>query len=127
MIVRPAAAAVLLAGLALAGGCGPAPLDINKTAVVSPGNPALYELEAIPQPQTVTVEFDSDGGPVEVGIYRQADADEAETLRPEKALKFAKGEAKGSVSVEVPANTATKVAIGSEKKANVKVRLTNRK
>lgn len=128
MIARMAAAAVLLAGLALAGGCGPARLDQNQTAEISPGSPKLYDLPAVPQPQTVTVEYDSSAGPVEIGIYRATDEEDAETVRPDKALKHAKGESKGSISAEVPANTATRVAVGALKgKTSVKLHMTNRK
>lgn len=122
-----ALAAAFVAATAVVPGCGPARLDVNTTAELSMGNPKGWDLPAVSQPQTVTVDYDSDPAPVEVGIWKKTDIGEG-MPDPKKALKFDKDKAKGSLSVEVPADTPTYVEVGSLKgKTKVQVHISNRK
>lgn len=126
MTARCAPALVLAAGLLAATGCGAGKLDVTQTAEPSPGNPKIYDIDAASGAQTVTVEYDSDPAPVEIGIFKAADADEAELLRPDKALKYEKGNQKGKISAEVPSGSGAKVVVGSLKgKTSVKLHMTN--
>ena len=127
MTARLAPAAVVLAGLLAVPGCT-GKLDQTKSFETAPGSPKLFDLDASSGPQTITVEYESTDGPIEVGIYNAKDEEAAEMIRPDKALKYERDKTKGSIAAEVPANTPTRVAVGGMKgKTTVKLRMTNTK
>ena len=129
MFARAILTAVLaggLAGLAGLAGCGPAKLDVNKNYSLDMMEAQEIGLPAQSQPQTITVEFESTEGAVQVGVYRETDADDILMVDPQKAIAAEKGQS-GRLTASVPENTATKVVIGNaEKKTDVKVHVTNR-
>ena len=130
MVFRRAsvAAAFLLASI---NGCGPAKLDVSKTVYVGgDGDIQILELDTQSKPQTINVEFSSSGGEVSVFLYKEEDIrgnSGIENANPAKALGKATNRKEDRFSVQVPANTATKVIIQSVKKTEVKIKITNSK
>jgi hypothetical protein len=122
----------LAAALFALAGCGPAKLEVNKTVTVDANDYNFIGLPKQPQPQKVTVEIEATQ---EVNVYVIDAAKEGNfpDLSPEKQAEAAKygklsGAKAGTVTAEVPENTEVTVAIGGgQRKADVKVSITNRK
>ena len=128
MTARAAPVAFAL-GLLLLAGCGPARLNENHTFPLEPQNTRSFDLAAISQPQTVTVDFKSSAA--DVSVYVIKDAKEGDGLNEpppkEKTLASKQGR-EGKFAAEVPANTATRVLVrGADKKTEVTLALTNSK
>ena len=129
MVARAILAALMVAGLASLSGCGPAKLDQNsKFMIDAHGTPGhIVELSAQPQPQAITVEFDSSTTEVTVALFKTSDEVYPEKIDLAKAIKGAKGKS-GKFTADVPANTETKVVVGeASKSTEVKLHITNRK
>jgi hypothetical protein len=117
------AAAVLLAPA----GCGPAKLDEKRSYSVVSGETQMMLCPKQPQPQRITVEYDSDQ-PVDVGIYKSEDVKEGDVLPTSKALAVDRAKSKGSISADLGPDVATTVTVtGLGKTANVKFHVHNRK
>ncbi len=120
-------AALGLFGLA---GCGPPKLDEKRTIELDGGTEIKsIDLPSIKKPQKVTVEFTADAE-VAVAIFKESDVPEGNLFAAskDKALAITDKPAKsGSISAEVPENTATRVLFASKEKAKVDAHVTNRK
>lgn len=121
-----------VAGCLLAlSGCGAAKLDVTKTLVVDVGEAKSIDLDSQPKPQTVTVEFESAASPVSVYVFKSSDApkdDDLFTANATKAIGSKKDEKSGSLAVDVPENTPTRIVFrGAKSKTDVKAHVTNRK
>lgn len=131
MFARFIIAPLGLLGLLALSGCGPAKLDETKNWTLEPGEGHALDTSAQPKPQTITVEFESSAAPVDVLVFKAADApgdDGIVEAAADKALGSKRGEKSGSFSAEVPENTPTRVvARGAMKKTDVKLHVTNRK
>jgi hypothetical protein len=120
----------VMAGLLALAGCGPAKLDETKTLVIDPAeSPARSViLSAQPKAQAVTVEFESTADEVNVGVFKDADAKDLNTVAWAKAIKAETGKKSGTFTADIPENTAAQVVVGeSKKKTDVKVHVTNKK
>lgn len=129
MVPRMVVTAVVAAGLVAAAGCGPAKLDETRTYSLDPGGDSgrALDLPAQPKPQTITVTYES-AEPVGVGIYKAGDVGEGLFVQPAKALKAEAGKTAGTLTADVPENTATRVVVSVEtKKTDVKLHVTNKK
>jgi hypothetical protein len=131
MTARPAFLAALAAGLLALPGCGPGALDASRTYDLEPGEARSIDLDGVGSPQTLTVTYESSAGPVTVAVFRKDDVpsdDDIVTIPTAKALGTAGKDEKGTVTVEVPANTPVRVVVrDAQKQSNVKVRVTNKK
>ena len=124
---RLASVAAFAAGLLFLAGCGPAKLNESRSYDVEPGVAEGFEIPAQSKPQKITVEFTAPEE-VEVLLFKLADAkgDDAIGADAKKALGFKKDKA-GSVTADVPENTATRLVVrGVAKKAKVDVKVTNK-
>lgn len=130
MFARVIAPLGVLACLALPG-CGPGKLDETKNWTLEPGEGRAIDTPAQPKPQTITVEFESSAAPIDVLVFKAADArgdDGIIEAAADKALGAKRGEKSGSFSAEVPENTPTRVvARGARTKTELKLHVTNRK
>src|SRR5258707_12786173 len=104
-------ACLLAAGMVVLSGCGPGKLDVNKTMELEGGEVKSIILDAQSHPQTMTVEFETNGGLVNVGLFKDADAKDLNTIQFSKALKSEKQSKKGTFSVELPEKTAAQVVV----------------
>jgi len=128
MLVRPALFAVAL-GLLLAGGCGPPKLNESKTYTLEPGDANVLDFSAIPKPQKITVEFTASAADVSVYLIKDFKGNDGlnEPPKKEQILESKQGKS-GSFSVDVPANTATRVVVrATSAKTEVTVTVTNSK
>jgi hypothetical protein len=111
-------------------GCGPARLNVNKTLELDSEEVKAIDLPAEPKPQKLTVEFSSSDGDVSVYVFKESDAKGEEGLvtaaaNSKKALADKAGTS-GSLSVDIPENTATRVIVRSRgKKTSVNLKITN--
>jgi|SRR5579883_1255985 len=116
-------------GLLMSGGCGPAKLKLDKTYSIPAGQSEIIDLPAISKPQKITVEFSS--STTEVAVYLIKDYEDADgkDVVPAKNKILEMKEAKsGTFTADVPAKTATRVAImGGRQKTEVSVKLNNSK
>ena len=127
MFARFAVVACACGLLALAG-CGPAKLDESRTFTLENAAPYGLDLSAQPKPQKITVEYTSSAGEVTAYVFKAPDPsalDDPEASK-DKALATKKS-VTGTLSVDVPANTATHVVFWAPKKTDVSVKLTNAK
>ncbi|HEY1189823.1 MAG TPA: hypothetical protein VGE74_19395, partial [Gemmata sp.] len=110
-------------GLFAFAGCGPAKLNISEKYPLEAGLPKGIDLTAQPKPQKITVEFTSSAGEVSAFVFKTSDGEiwEEPENNKDKALATKKG-ASGTFSVDVPANTATRVVFWSLKKTEVNVK-----
>jgi hypothetical protein len=121
--------AVLAAVLMLsAAGCGPPVLDQTQKLSLIPGDTKSADLAAVDKPQKITVKYDSSATTVNVYVFKSSDApDLGKTLPVDKALAKESGKS-GTLTVDVPAKTATRVVVtGAEKSTEVTLHLTNKK
>jgi hypothetical protein len=124
MFARPLA--LLALALLLAAGCGPPKLNENKAFTLESGDAKAFDLPAVSKPQKVTVEFTSSAADVHVLFFKEEDAkDDLFLADAKKALGEKKGKG-DSFTVEVPANTATRViARDAKTKTDVTLKITN--
>ena len=128
MCARAILTVLLLTSLVGLSGCGPAKLDETmKITVDSGGNPGrIFELDPQPKPQTITLEFESSTTEVTVALFNASATVFAERIDLSKAIKGERGKS-GKFTVDVPANTETKVVVGeASKSTEVKLHMTNR-
>jgi hypothetical protein len=129
MVARAILAALMVAGLASLSGCGPARLDqTSKFTIDAHGTPGhTIELSAQPQPQAITVEFESSTTEVTAALFKAGEEVYPEKINLSKAIKGEKGKS-GKFTADVPANTATQIMVGeASKSTEVKLHITNRK
>lgn len=119
----------LALGLLLVG-CRPPTLNENKTLELDNEVVARsIDLPAVPKAQKVTVEFTSSEGDVLVLVVKEEDArgeDALMSAEVSKALGNKRGKS-GSFTVEVPANTKTRVIAreSNARKTSVNIKVTN--
>jgi hypothetical protein len=121
--------ALALATTALAFfGCGPSKLNETKTWEMDGGDAKALDLPAVSRPQKINVEFNSSDADIYVYLFKEEDAKEDEGILgadAKKALDFKKGRS-GSFSVDVEANTATRVIVrGVQGKTTVTLKVNN--
>src|SRR5205823_5405587 len=125
MFARSSFFILAIATLSLAG-CGPAKLDVTKNYTLD--DPKIVILDAQPKVQNIKVDFEADN-PVIVLLVKDADLpkdDEGGWTAPNKAMASKPEGKSGTLTVEVPANTATRVVVRSSSgKATVKLHITN--
>jgi hypothetical protein len=126
--VRLPLAVVLMTGVVLLGGCGPARLNVDKKYTMDVGDARAIDLEAQAKPQKVNVEFSVSEGEARVLVFRAEDAkgDEGILEAPaSKALGSQRGST-GNFTVDLPPNTRARVVIRDlTKKADVTIKVTN--
>lgn len=112
MPTRVLALAVTAVALLWLTGCGPARLNETRTWTLDGDTSArALDLPAQPKPQTINVEFSAPSNDVGVYLFKAEDAKGEDGIAyadPKKALGGKKGK-EDSFSVEVPANTATRL------------------
>lgn len=113
-------------GLLFTFGCQPPRLDESKSYKMGPGDANLLALPAISKAQTLKVEFTSSKSEVTVYVAKDVGKDD-ETPKKEDTLEMKKGKAE-TFSVEVPANTATRVIVrDAHETTDVTLKVTNSK
>lgn len=128
MFARSLTAALAAALTLAAAGCGPPVLDEKRSLSVAPGMPRAVDLPAVAKPQTVTVRYDAPAA-VNVYVLKTADFGDLNAEIPAaKALAKATGGKAGTLTADVPANTATRVVVdATDRKADVELHVTNKK
>ena len=131
MLLRIVPVAILAVGSLLLAGCGPATLNENKTLTLDTEYGArAIDLPSVSKPQTVNVEFSSSDGEVTVLLFKEEDAkgDNMDIFPGAKALAQKRAKA-DSFSVEVPANTPTRVVArqAAAAKTDVQIKINNKK
>jgi hypothetical protein len=126
--VRPVAAALAVALVALAG-CQPK-LDYSRKIDVEPGEVQSVILDPIARKQKVKVRITSLGSQVTVALVGGPEANAAKSKmldggEPANNLGFKKGFENGELLAVVPANTELHVLVTSSKKSTVEVKITN--
>ncbi|MBA2224807.1 hypothetical protein [Thermogemmata fonticola] len=126
--LRLSLAMLLVTGVVLFGGCGPARLNVDKKYTMDVGDARAIDLEAQAKPQKVNVEFSVSEGEARVLVFRAEDAqgDEGILEAPaSKALSSQRGST-GNFTVDLPPNTKARVVIRDlTKKADVTIKVTN--
>jgi len=113
--------------LLVVAGCGPAKLDVTRNISLDSQESRSVDLDPQPKPQTLTVTYEA-GAELFVGVYKAADAPDLQNLPEGKALKSESGKKSGTLTVEVPENTATRIVIANAKtNTDVKLHITNQK
>ena len=119
----------LAIGFLTLAGCRPAKLNDVSTISLDADSAKSRDLPAQKLPQTITVEFTSPVNEVSVLVFKQQDAPDEEALLfadPVKALGKSLNSKGDKFSVEIPANTATRVIVRPRgKKAEVNLKITN--
>jgi hypothetical protein len=132
MLCRFISFSLSIAALVLLSGCGAGKLDVSKTMALGANVEAMsIDLDPQSKPQTLYIEFTSNGGEVSVYVFKEEDAKGEEGIavaRPTKAIAK-KMDSKGdNFTAEIPANTATRVIVRcGGRTAEVKIRVTNQK
>jgi hypothetical protein len=132
MFSRAVPVVLLAVGSLFLAGCGPGKLDVSKTYDLDSGEAQAIDCPAVGKPQTIKADFTSSECDVNVFLFKEEDAkasdpDSILTAQSSKALAKASGKS-GSLSAEVPENTATRVVVrGASKKTKVDVKVTNQK
>lgn len=120
--------AVLLAsGFLVLSGCGPAILDETRSWNMDAAETQSLGMDAQSKPQTITVECESTSANVTVGLFKESDAKDLNSIQFSKALKSESATKKGSFAVDVPEKTATRVVVESSGKTTVNLHVTNKK
>jgi|SRR5579872_4694597 len=131
MLSRLVTLSVLALGVLLLAGCGPAKLNETKTLNLNGEFPArAIDLPAQSKPQTIYIEFTSNGGEVSVYVFKEEDAkgDDMVSARATKAIAKVTDSKGDNFSVEIPENTATRVVVrGGGRTADVNLKITNQK
>jgi hypothetical protein len=124
MLARPLA--LISLALLLAAGCGPPKLAVDRSFSLDARDAKMFDLPAVSKPQKVTVQFTSSAAEVHVLVFKEEDAqDDPFAADAKKALVEKKGK-EGSVTADVPANTATRVIVrGASDKTDVTLKMTN--
>lgn len=117
----------LAAGLIALSGCGPARLDETKNYSLGAGEYRSIDPPSQPKAQTITVEFESTAADVDIGVFKESDAKEIESVQFSKAIKAETGKKKGTLTADVPENTAYRVILQARGKTDVKLHVTNGK
>lgn len=127
MFARAILTTLLAAGLVGLPGCGPAKLDVTKTMSLNGESPAKSViLDPQPTAQQIKVEFESADAEVNVGVFKEADAN-LDSLDFSKAIAAEKGKKSGTVTADVPAKTGAQVVVEMvSKKTEVKLHVTNK-
>jgi hypothetical protein len=129
VLARLTFSCLLVVGLLTVAGCGPAKLDVTKTYTLEPGDGRAIDLDAQSKAQTLNVDFSSTAGEINVLVMKKDDApsdDDLLTADAAKALASKLKAKEGTVTAEVPANTAVRVIIrDAAKTSEVKVHVTN--
>jgi hypothetical protein len=131
MPVRPAVcAAVAVALLSLAAGCGPPKLNVKQTFSLEAGIPKGIDLPAVNKPQRITVEFTSSAAEVSVYIIKNFKGEEGLGDQPPtkaQTLEMQRGKS-GTVSADVSPDTETRVVVrDARQKTEVSLTVTNRR
>jgi hypothetical protein len=132
MLYRCLSFSFTITAIVLLSGCGAGKLDVSKTMVFDGKVEAMsIDLEPQSKPQTLYIEFTSNGGEVSVYVFKEEDAkgDDGLTLGRESKAIAKKTLSKGDkFSADIPENTPTRVIVRSGgRNAEVKVRVTNQK
>jgi len=120
----------LVIGLLTLAGCRPDKLsDVSTVTLDDASSAKSRDLPAQKLPQTITVEFTSPVNEVSVLVFKRADVPDNDSLDSADSAKAigkvlnSKGD---KLSVEVPANTETRVVVRNKgKKAEVNLKITN--
>ena len=131
MLLRIVPVAVFALGSLFLAGCGPSPLNENKTLTLDKEYGArAIDLPAVSKPQTINVEFTSSDGDVTVLLFKEEDAkgDNMDAFPSAKSLAQKRSKA-ASFSVEVPANTPTRIVVrqAAAEKTDVQLKINNKK
>lgn len=130
MYFRSLFAAILAVGLIALSGCGPAKLNVKRDLKFDSVESArAIDLPKQTKPQTLTVEFSSPSEDVSVYVFKEEDApgeDGILTANSKKALGGKTASRGETFTVEIPANTPTRVIVrAGGKKADVSLKLSN--
>jgi hypothetical protein len=132
MLLRVVSLSIVTVGILLLSGCGAGKLEVSKTMALGANVEAMsIDLDAQSKPQTLYIEFTSNGGEVSVYVFKEEEArgeDGLATARGTKAIAK-KTDSKGdNFTADIPANTATRVIVRcGGRTAEVKIRVTNQK
>lgn len=113
--------------LLVAAGCGPKPLNENKTYTLDTNTSGhRLDIPAVKKARTITVEFSSSDKDVTVLVFKKSDVkDDAEgitTAESAKKLAGKRGKA-DSVTVEIPADTPATIVVREHAAAKTDVTL----
>jgi hypothetical protein len=116
-------------GLSLAAGCAPPKLDESRAYKLETGGAEVMDLPAVSKAQKVTIDFTSSASDVTVYLIKDFTGKDGLDTMPSKAqILESKTGKSGNFSVDVPANTATRVVVrGANANTDVTLKVTNTK
>jgi hypothetical protein len=128
MPVRVLSAIALATGFLLAAGCGPAKLNESHSYEIEPGDAKGFECPAQPKPQKIIIDFTSSPEDVTVLLFKAAEVKDSEMPDTPEAKALGKQTGKsGTLTVDVPENTATMFVVrGAKHPTKVDVKVSNK-